>query len=76
MVPGASRTSVDGRHGDLLKVRVSAPPERGRANDALVEHLGALLGAEVRIVAGLGARHKRLEVLGLQPGEVVRRLSE
>ena len=42
--PGARRTEVVGRHGDGWRVRVAAPPERGRANEALLEHLAELLG--------------------------------
>ena len=37
--PGAARTELAGRHGDAWKVRVSAAPERGRANDAVVRLL-------------------------------------
>ena len=35
--PGARRTEVVGRHGGGWRVRVAAPPERGRANEALIE---------------------------------------
>src|SRR5688572_28864676 len=40
--PGAGRTSVSGIHGDALKVRVAAPPEKGRANDACRELVASL----------------------------------
>ena len=39
VVPGARRPRVVGRYGDRLKVKVTAPPERGRANEALLELL-------------------------------------
>ena len=76
VVPGSSRTSIDGVHGGALKVRVSAPPERGRANDALVEHLESRLGAKVVLVSGAGSRRKTLEVTGMRPEEVKARLSD
>ena len=46
--PGAARPEVVGRHGDAWKIRVSAPPERGRANDAVL----ALLSEALRVPRG------------------------
>ena len=71
--PGARRTEVAGRHGGGWKVRVTAPPERGRANEALVGHLAGLLGVPkraVRIAAGAGSRDKVVEIDGRSPAEV------
>ncbi|MGH3092751.1 MAG: DUF167 domain-containing protein [Gaiellaceae bacterium] len=77
--PGARRSEVTGRHGDGWKVRVAAQPERGRANTALEELLVATLGvprAGVRVVAGHAARSKVVEVEGLEPEELDRRLEK
>jgi uncharacterized protein (TIGR00251 family) len=55
VVPGARRTEVVGRLGDTWKVRVHAPPERGRANDEVVGLLARTLGvrrSSVRIASG------------------------
>jgi hypothetical protein len=71
--PGARRTEVTGPYGGGWKVRVAAPPERGRANEALVLHLAELLGvpkAAVRIAAGPGSRDKVVEVDGLTAAEI------
>ena len=71
--PGARRTEVAGRYGGGWKVRVAAPPERGRANEALVLHLAEVLGvpkAAVRVVAGPGSRDKVVEVDGLTAAQV------
>ena len=71
--PGARRTEVAGRCGAGWKVRVAAPPERGRANEALVLHLAELLGvpkAAVRVVAGPASRDKVVEVDGLTAAQV------
>jgi uncharacterized protein (TIGR00251 family) len=55
-----------GALGDRLKVRVAAPPERGRANEALVVLLREWLGArDVEVVAGLASREKTVRVSGV-----------
>jgi uncharacterized protein len=67
VVPGASRAGVVGRHGDGWKVRVTAAPERGKANDAVVKLVAATVGlprAAVTIVSGHGAREKTVEISG------------
>lgn len=76
--PGARRSAVVGRHGNAWKVSVSAPPERGRANHAVVELLAERLGVprpDVRVVAGLGARDKVVELAGISLEEAERRLA-
>ncbi len=56
---------------------VSAAAEGGAANRALERLLAALLGTRaVRIVSGLGSRDKLIEVEGLAPEDVERRLAE
>ncbi|MEK6275652.1 MAG: DUF167 domain-containing protein [Actinomycetota bacterium] len=75
--PGASRSELVGRHGDGWRARIAAPPERGRANDALCELLAETLELprrSVRVIAGHGARAKVLEIDGLEPAEIERRL--
>lgn len=68
VVPGAKRSAVVGRHGDAWKVRVTAPPERGAANDAVVRLLADALDVPVRavaVVSGHGTREKTVEVAGI-----------
>jgi uncharacterized protein len=75
---GASRAGIVGRHGDGWKVRVAAAPEHGRANDALVRLLADALGVSreaVSVVTGHASRDKVVEVAGLDPAEVARRLT-
>jgi len=66
VVPGAARNEVVGPYGDGLKVRVTAPPEKGKANEAVIRLLAghfAVKPSQVRIVAGAGASRKTVEVL-------------
>src|SRR5947207_10708984 len=75
--PGAGRTAVVGRHGDALKVRVAAPPEKGRANEACLELLAKVLGvaaSDVTLTSGESSRSKRFTVTGVEADEVAKQL--
>jgi uncharacterized protein (TIGR00251 family) len=75
--PGSRRTELAGRHGDAWKVRVAAPPEGGRANDAVLELLAERLGLPRRalsIVSGHRARDKVVEMTGLDRDAIDRKL--
>lgn len=74
----AAREEIVGLHGDAWKVAVTEPPERGRANAAVVRLLAGACGvaaADVRVVAGRAARDKVIEVQGLSTAEAQRRLA-
>ncbi len=78
VAPGAARAGVVGRHGDAWKVRVAAPPEGGRANEAVVRLLAETLSVPreaVTLVSGHGGRDKIVELAGLGPSQIERRLS-
>jgi uncharacterized protein len=71
--PRASRTEVAGRHGELVKIRLAAPPVEGAANEELVRFVAEKLGVAkraVRVVRGLTARKKTLEVQGVDEQRV------
>ncbi len=77
VVPGAARSGLVGRYGSSWKIRVAAPPEGGRANEAVVKLLAETVGVragDVSIVAGHGSRDKILAVEGLTADEVEARL--
>ncbi len=46
VVPGSSKTAVAGVYGGMLKVKVAAPPEKGKANQALIAYLSGKLGVK------------------------------
>jgi len=76
--PGAKSAQVVGRHGEAWKVRVAAPPEGGRANEAVVRLLAETLSLPrdaVTLVSGHGARDKIVQLAGLDPTQIERRLS-
>jgi uncharacterized protein (TIGR00251 family) len=66
VVPGASTTEIVGEHGHRLRVRVAAPPEKGKANEAICDLLEEELGVKgITVVAGHGCREKTVVVPGL-----------
>jgi uncharacterized protein YggU (UPF0235/DUF167 family) len=77
VLPGARESAVVGRYGDAWKVRVSAPAERGAANEEVLRLLADRLDLprrQMALVAGHGARDKVLELTGITPAELERRL--
>lgn len=78
VVPGARTPGVVGRHGDGWKVRVAAARERGKANDALLDLLARTLDVprrDVALVSGHSGRDKIVELNGITPDDIERRLA-
>jgi uncharacterized protein (TIGR00251 family) len=76
--PKAASNQVAGYQGDTLLLRVTAPPEAGKANAAVASLLAQALGiakSRVRIVRGHASRDKLVMVESLTPGEVRQRLN-
>ncbi|HSK40546.1 MAG TPA: DUF167 family protein [Arenibaculum sp.] len=82
LTPKASRNAVAGLAGTadgraVVKVSVTAVPEAGRANEALIKLLAKLWGvprSAIGIAAGAADRNKVLHVAG-DPAELTARLS-
>lgn len=65
VVPGSSRDEIVGWLGESLKVKVKAPPEKGRANEAVVALLAERLGIDpssIAVVSGHGSAAKIVAV--------------
>lgn len=64
--PRASRDEIVGPHGEeSLKVRISAPPVDGKANQHLIKFLAKAFGvakAQVTLLKGAGGREKQLSI--------------
>lgn len=71
--PSARKSAIVGLHGGALKVSVAAPPDRGRANDAVIDLLAGILdvpSSAIEIVVG-GTSQDKVVAVKLAP-EVVR----
>jgi len=77
IVPGSSRTAVAGVLDDMVKIRVAAPPEKGKANQCLVAFLAKLLGvrrSDVEIVSGQTRPVKQVQVAAISAAELLEKL--
>jgi len=77
VTPGASRDALLGWQGDVLRLSVSAPAQRGKANEAALRLLATALGLpreRLRIVRGHTSRQKVIAIQGLDEAEVRARL--
>jgi uncharacterized protein (TIGR00251 family) len=71
--PGARRERIVGEHGGRLKVAVSQPAEKGRANAAIIEFLASALGvsrAQIAIRSGETSPRKLLQISGVTVEQV------
>ncbi len=65
LIPNAKKSEIAGWEGQTLKIRVSAPPIEGKANDELVKFLAEILDcapSEIQILKGATSKNKLLDV--------------
>ena len=77
VTPAASRDALLGWQGNVLRLSVAAPAQRGKANEAALRLLSAALGLpreRLRIVRGQTSRRKVIAIQGLDEAEVWARL--
>ncbi len=77
VVPGSSRTQVAGTLDGMVKIKVAAPPEKGKANERLIDYLAETLGCrkkDIHLVRGQTQPVKQLEIAGLSIETIRQRL--
>ena len=77
VAPKAARNALNGWMGDTLKISVTTAPEKGKANQAVIELLAAALHlpkSALAVVRGETSQQKIIEGRGLEEAEVWRRL--
>jgi uncharacterized protein (TIGR00251 family) len=78
VVPASSKTAISGLLNGMVKIKVSAPPEKGKANKCLIDFLAKQLGvktSDVSITTGQNNPIKKIKVSGLSAETVVRKLT-
>lgn len=75
--PRAAKNQIVGFQEGVLKIKVTAPPVDGEANQVLINYLARLLSipkSACRIVTGEKSRNKTVEIQGLKRGDLLDRL--
>ena len=78
MHPNAARNELVGFSEGVLRVKVAAPPVKGKANKELIAFLAQKLGlskGDLTILKGHSSRNKLISIAGLTREELTRRLS-
>lgn len=78
VVPGSSRTAVCGLLDEMVKIKVAAAPEKGKANQCLLDFLAKQLGVKknaVKIVSGKTNPIKSVQVLGISVEQLSNKLN-
>jgi uncharacterized protein (TIGR00251 family) len=74
--PGAATTGFAGDYGDRVKLKVSAPPAGGAANEAVLRFLAEVCGvprSRVQLIAGAASRNKTVRIVS--PCKIPRELA-
>ena len=75
--PGARKNAVTGEHAGALKVAVSAPPERGKANAAVAALLAEVpecKSSQIEILSGESSREMKFLLIGISSEHLALRL--
>lgn len=78
VVPGSSKTDISGLFNGMLKIKVSAAPEKGRATKCLLEFLAKRAGVRrnsVSLVSGRTSPVKKVQILGISRRALLERLN-
>lgn len=73
VVPKSAKSEIAGVQGDAVKLKITAPPVEGQANEACVRFLSDILGVrrnQVTIISGHKARKKTVAVEGIKKKDV------
>jgi uncharacterized protein (TIGR00251 family) len=73
LVPRSSRNQIVDCAGNQFKIKITAPPVEGRANQALIAFLAKQLGiakSRVELISGEISKQKKIKIHGLALDEI------
>jgi uncharacterized protein (TIGR00251 family) len=77
VAPAGSRTEISGILDGMVKIKVTSPAEKGKANQALINFLAKLLNIkknQLSIISGQTSRTKQIRVLSISAKTLLKKL--
>ena len=77
IIPGSSKTSLAGILGGMLKIKIAAPAEKGKANKAVIDFLSEKIGVKknnIAIISGQSSPVKQIRISGISANELLSKL--
>ncbi|GAB4184830.1 MAG: hypothetical protein Tsb0015_01350 [Simkaniaceae bacterium] len=74
-VPKSTQNKIIGWEGKYLKIKLQAAPEKGRANEALIQYLSKILSIpkkDIAMKSGASSRLKQLIIHGIFPEDLIK----
>ena len=78
IIPASSKTALAGLLEGTLKIKISAPPQKGKANQALIRFLAEKLGVKknsIKITSGQTKEIKTIKIAGLSAQKLQNKLT-
>ncbi len=72
VIPNAPKDQIVGWQGSRLKLKITAPPRDGRANDHLIDFLADVFDVspvDITLVRGETSRKKTVQIAGVSADE-------
>jgi uncharacterized protein len=76
-VPGSRKNEIVGFDNDVWRIKIAAPPDKGKANKELIGFLAEILHSrkeDILIFKGLTSHNKIISIFGLNQQEVISKL--
>ncbi len=78
VIPNSSKNEIVGLKDGVWKLKIAAPPDKGKANKELIDFLSERLGlrkADLNLIKGQASHNKLIVIDGLTEEEISRRLA-
>lgn len=77
VTPRGSKNEITGWRGDVLCLKITAPPVDGAANAAVIKFVADVLKvkkSQIELISGEKSREKSLKIVGIEQNDIKKHL--